>query len=203
MKKPSDGHIVGTKWIFKNKIDENGIVVRNKARLVAQGYSQIEGVDFEETFARVARLESIRLFNSLACIMNFTVYQMDVMSAFLNEVLSEEVYVHQPMGFEDATNPEYVYKLNKALYRLKQAPRALYERLTNFLVDKGYIRGSVDKTLFVLKNKTRMLVVQIYVDDIIFGGTSKQLVDGFTRDMTKEFEMRMVGELKYFLGLQI
>ena len=99
--------------------------------------------------------------------------------------------------------PEYVFKLNKALYGLKQEPRAWYKRLTNFLVDKGYIRGSVDKTLFVLMNKTRMLVVQIYVDDIIFGGTSKQLVDGFTRDMTKEFEMSMVGELKYFLGLQI
>ncbi|WZZ60048.1 hypothetical protein YC2023_060155 [Brassica napus] len=139
----------------------------------------------------------------MACIMNFTVYQMDVKSAFLNVILSEEVYVHQPKGFEDATNPEYVYKLNTALYGLKQAPRAWYERLTNFLVDKGYIRGSVDKTLFVLKNKTGMVVVQIYVDDIIFGGTSKQHVDDFTRDMTKEFEMSMVGELKYFLGLQI
>ena len=203
VKKPSDGHIVGTKWIFKNNIDENRIVVRNKTRLVAQGYSQIEGVDFEETFAPVARLESIRLFIGMACIMNFTVYQMDVKSAFLNGILSEEVYVHQPKGFEDATNPEYVYKLNKALYGLKQAPRAWYERLTKFLVDKGYIRGSVDKTLFVLKNKTWMLVVQIYVNDIIFRGTSKQLVDGFTRDMTKEFEMSMVGELKYFLGLQI
>ena len=180
VEKPSDGHIVGTKWIFKNKIDENGVVVRNKARLVAQGYSQIEGVDFVETFAPVARLESIRLFIGMACIMNFTVYQMDVKSAFLNVILSEEVYVHQPKGFKDATNPEYVYKLNKALYGLKQAPRAWYERLTNFLIDKGYIRGSVDKTLFVLKNKTGMLVVQICVDDIIFGGTSKQLVDGFT-----------------------
>ena len=122
VEKSSDGHIVGTKWIFKNKIDENGVVVRNKARLVAQGYSQIEGVDFEETFAPVARLESIRLFIGMTCIMNFTINQMDVKSAFLNGILSEEVYVHQPKGFEDATNPEYVYKLNKALYMLKQAP---------------------------------------------------------------------------------
>ena len=105
VKKPSDGHIVGTKWIFNNKIDENGIMVRNKARLVTQGYSQIEGVDFEETFAPVARLESISLFVGMTCIMNFTVYQMDVKSAFLNGILSEEVYVHQPKGFEDATIP--------------------------------------------------------------------------------------------------
>lgn len=122
MEKPSDGHIVGTKWIFKNKIDENGVVVIKKARLVAQGYSQIEGVDFEETSVSVARLESIRLFIGRACIMNLTVYQIDVKSVFLNEILSEELYVHQPKGFEDATNPEYVYKLKKALYGLNQAP---------------------------------------------------------------------------------
>lgn len=125
-------------------------MVRNKARLVAQGYSQIEGVDYEETFSPVARLESIRLFIGMSCIMNFKIYQMDVKSAFLNMKLSEEVFVHQPKGFKDATSPDYVYKLNKALYGLKQAPRAWYERLTSFLVYKGYIRGSVDKTLFIL-----------------------------------------------------
>ncbi|CAA7031803.1 unnamed protein product [Microthlaspi erraticum] len=119
----------------------------------AQGYSQVEGVDFDETFAPVARLESIRLFLGMACILNFKVYQMDVKSAFLNGILQEEVYVAQPKGFEDPTHPEYVYKLKKALYGLKQAPRAWYEHLTKFLIDTGYVRGTVDKTLFTLEEE--------------------------------------------------
>ena len=134
-------------------------MVRNKARLVAQGYSQIEGVDFEETFAPVARLESIRLFLGMACILNFKVYQMDVKSAFLNGILQEEVYVEQPKGFEDPTHHNHVYRLKKALYGLKQTPRAWYERLTGFLVDGGYIRGSVDKTLFFMEKEKDIIVV--------------------------------------------
>ncbi|KAG7584165.1 GAG-pre-integrase domain [Arabidopsis suecica] len=203
VKRPADTNVIGTKWIFKNKSDEKGVVVRNKARLVAQGYNQIEGVDFEETFAPVARLESIRLFLGMACILNFTVHQMDVKSAFLNGILQEEVYVEQPKGFEDMMKPEYVFKLKKALYGLKQAPRAWYERLTNFLLEKGYNRGSVDKTLFILEENKEIMMVQIYVDDIIFGSTSQKLVDQFIENMTREFEMSLVGELKYFLGLQI
>lgn len=181
---PDNVNVVGTKWIFKNKIDEEGVVVRNKARLVAQGYSQVEGVDFDETFAPVARLESIRLFLRMACILNFKVYQMDVKSAFLNGILQEEVYVAQPKGFEDPTNPKFVYKLKKALYGLKQAPQAWYERLTGFLTDGGYIRGSVDKTLFKLGKGDDIMMVQIYVGDIIFGGTSQKLVDEFFSSMT-------------------
>lgn len=124
--------------------------------------------------------------------MNFTVFQVDVKSALLNGMLEKEVFLHQQKGFKDATNHEYVYKLNKALYGLKQAPRTWYERLTSFLLNKGYIRGSVDMTLFVLRHETEMLVVQIYMDDIILGGTSKHLVDAFIQDMTYEFVMSMV-----------
>ena len=142
--RPVGVNVVGTKWIFKNKIDESGVVVRNKARLVAQGYSQIEGVYFEETFAPVARLESIRLFLGMACILNFTVYQMDVKSAFLNGFLQEEVYVEQPKGFEDPIHPQYVYKLSKALYGLKQAPRAWYERLTGPYLACTHIEDELD-----------------------------------------------------------
>lgn len=200
--RPDGVNVVGTKWIFKNKTDEHGEVVRNKARLVAQGYSQIEGVDFEKTFAPVAKLESIRLFLGMACVMNFKVYQMDVKSAFLNGVLQEEIYVEQPKGFE-STHPEYVYRQKKALYGFKQAPRVWYERLTGFLLDAGYVRGSVDKTLFFMEVEKNIIVVQIYVDDIIFGGTSQKLVDEFVQSMTQEFEMSMCGELKYFLGFQI
>src|SRR5262249_35187840 len=139
--------IVGTKWVFKNKMDESGKVVRNKARLVAKGYSQEEGIDYDETYAPVARLEAIRLMLAYACFKDFKVYQMDVKSAFLNGFIKEEVFVEQPLGFEDPFKPDYVFKLNKALYGLKQAPRAWYERLTSFLVSKGFQRGSVDTTL--------------------------------------------------------
>jgi len=111
--RPAEQNIIGTKWIFKNKIDEHGIVVRNKARLVAQGYTQIEGVDFDETFAPVARLESIRSLLSIACHLDFKLYHMDVKSAFLNGVLQEEVYVEQPKGFQDPHHPHHVYKMKK------------------------------------------------------------------------------------------
>ncbi|KAG7552201.1 GAG-pre-integrase domain [Arabidopsis thaliana x Arabidopsis arenosa] len=201
--RPPKVNVIGTKWIFKNKSDEAGNITRNKARLVAQGYTQVEGLDFEETFAPVARLECIRFLLGTACGMGFQLYQMDVKSAFLNGVIQEEVYVEQPKGFEDLEFPDYVYKLDKALYGLKQAPRAWYERLTTFLTVQGYIRGSVDKTLFVKEDTHGMIIIQIYVDDIVFGGTSEQLVKAFVKTMTTEFRMSMVGELKYFLGLQI
>ncbi|KAK2429213.1 putative mitochondrial protein [Trifolium repens] len=132
--RPDKVNIIGTKWIYKNKSDEKGVITRNKARLVAQGYTQVEGLDFEETFAPVARLESIRLLLGMACILKFKLYQMDVKSAFLNGYLHEEVYVEQPKGFSDPVYRNHVYKLKKALYGLKQAPRAWYERLTQFLV---------------------------------------------------------------------
>ena len=127
-------NVIGTKWIFKNKQDANGIVVRNKARLVAQGYSQVEGIDYGETFAPVARLESIRILLAYATHHNFKLQQMDVKSAFLNGPLKELVYVKQPPGFEDPNFPNHVYKLDKALYGLKQAPRAWYEHLKRAIV---------------------------------------------------------------------
>jgi len=201
--RPEGTNVIGTKWIFKNKTDEFGTIIRNKARLVAQGYTQVEGIDFDETFAPVARLESIRLLLAIACVLGFKLHQMDVKSAFLNGFLNEEAYVEQPKGFEDPHFPNHVYKLKKALYGLKQAPRAWYERLTSFLVEKGYKRGGVDKTLFIKHFKTGMIIAQIYVDDIVFGSTSQGKVDEFVSQMTKEFEMSMVGELSYFLGLQV
>lgn len=133
-------NIIGTNWIYKNKYDESGNVTRNKERLVAQGYTQIEGVDFDETFAPVARLESIRLLLGISCMLKFKLFQMDVKSAFLNGYLNEEVYMDQPKGFTDPNSPNHVFKLNKALYGLKQAPRAWYERLIEFLINNGYIR---------------------------------------------------------------
>jgi len=141
-------NIIGTKWAFRNKLNEQGEVVRNKARLVAQGYSQQESIDYTETFAPVARLEAIRLLLSNEVNHGITLYQMDVKSAFLNGVISEEVYVKQPLGFEDLKYPDHVYKLKKSLYGLKQAPRAWYDRLSNFLIENEFKRGQVDTTLF-------------------------------------------------------
>jgi hypothetical protein len=201
--RPDNRSIIGTKWVFRNKLDEHGTVVRNKARLVAQGFKQQEGVDFEETFAPVARLESIRLLLAYASIKGFTLFQMDVKSAFLNGFLEEEVYVEQPPGFKDPTNPDHVYKLTKALYGLKQAPRAWYGRLSSFLASHGFERGKSDLTLFTKKRKDSILLIQIYVDDIIFGSSDAALAEEFSVLMRSEFEMSMMGELNFFLGLQI
>ncbi|GJX37221.1 retrovirus-related pol polyprotein from transposon TNT 1-94 [Tanacetum coccineum] len=119
--------IIGTKWVFRNKLYENGIVSQNKARLVVQGYNQQEGIDYDETYTPVARLESIRIILAYACALNFKLFQMDVKSAFLNGFINEEVYVAQPLGFIDFEKPNHVYKLKKALYGLKQAPKAWYD----------------------------------------------------------------------------
>ena len=201
--RPNDHPIIGTKWVFRNKLDENGNVIRNKARLVAKGYNQQEGIDFDETYAPVARLEAIRLLLAFACCMDFKLFQMDVKSAFLNGHLTENVFVEQPPGFESHKFPDHVFKLNKALYGLKQAPRAWYERLSKFLIENDFVRGSVDKTLFIKRKDQDLLVVQIYVDDIIFGATDETFCQEFAKLMQGEFEMSMMGELTFFLGLQI
>ncbi|GKB17825.1 retrovirus-related pol polyprotein from transposon TNT 1-94 [Tanacetum coccineum] len=200
---PRSQSVIGTKWVFRNKLDENGIVSRNKARLVAQGYNQQEGIDYDETYAPVARLESIRILLAIACANDFKLYQMDVKSAFLNGFINEEVYVAQPPGFIDFQKPNYVYKLKKALYALKQAHKAWYDRLKAFLIKHEYSIGMVDNTLFTKKSKSHLIIVQIYVDDIIFGSTSQNLCDDFAKIMHDEFEMSMMGELNFFLGLQI
>ncbi|GJT86427.1 retrovirus-related pol polyprotein from transposon TNT 1-94 [Tanacetum coccineum] len=200
---PRNMTIIGTKWVFRNKLDENGIVSRNKARLVAQGYNQQEGIDYDETYAPVARLESIRILLAYACALDFKLFQMDVKSAFLNGFINEEVYVAQPLGFIDFEKPDHVYKLKKALYGLKQAPKAWYDRLKAFLIKHEYKMGMVDNTLFTKKKSSNLIIVQIYVDDIIFGSTCQDMCDEFAKIMHDEFEMSMMGELNFFLGLQI
>jgi hypothetical protein len=178
-------------------------VIRNKARLVTQGYAQNEGVDFHETFAPVARLESIRILLSIACHLGFKLHQMDVKSAILNGILQEEVYVEQPKGFQDPHYPQHVYKLKKVLYGLKQAPWAWYERLTTYLLAKGFTKGQAYQTLFIRNQGNQKLIAQIYVDDIIFGATLDFQAHDFSEEMKQEFEMSMIGELNYFLGLQV
>ncbi|GKD81016.1 putative ribonuclease H-like domain-containing protein [Tanacetum coccineum] len=200
---PNGKRAIGTKWVFRNKKDKRGIVIRNKARLVAQGHRQEEGIDYEEVFAPVARIEAIRLFLAYASFMGFLVYQMDVKSAFLYGTIKEEVYVTQPPGFKDPDHPDKVYKVVKALYGLHQAPRAWYETLANYLLGNGFKRGKIDQTLFIKKQKGDILLVHVYVDDIIFGSTNKELCTAFEKLMKDKFQMSSMGELTFFLGLQV
>nr|GEX71690.1 hypothetical protein [Tanacetum cinerariifolium] len=173
--RPEGKTLIKTKWIFKNKKDESSLVIRNKERLVAVGYSQQEGMDYDETFAPVAQIEAIRLFLAYVAHKDFTIFQIDVKTTFLNEILKEEVYVGQPSGFVSKQYPYHVYALDKALYGLKQASRAWYGVLSQFLIDSGFQKGSIDTTLFIKK---------------------KEL-------MVKCLEMSMMGEMKFFLGLQV
>nr|GEV57138.1 retrovirus-related Pol polyprotein from transposon TNT 1-94 [Tanacetum cinerariifolium] len=201
--RPLCTNVINMKWLWKNKRDEENTVIQNKSHLMAEGYAQKEGVDFEYSFAPVARLEAVRLFIAYVAHKSFTVYQMDVKIAFLYGPLKEELYVNQPDGFVDPYHPDKVYHLKKALYGLKQAPRAWYDELSNFLVSKGFSKGFIDPTLFITKRREDILLVKIYVDDIIFGSTNSKLSKRFEKLMHRKFEMSMMGELKFFLGIQI
>ncbi|GKB35205.1 putative ribonuclease H-like domain-containing protein, partial [Tanacetum coccineum] len=210
---------------FKNKKDERGIVIKNKERLVTQGYTQEEGIDYDEVFALVARIEAIRLFLAYASFKDFVVYQMDVKSAFLYGKIEEEVYVCQPPGFEDPDFPDRVYKVEKALYGLHQAPRAWYETLSTYLLDNGFQRGKIDKTLFIRRDK-RLQVKQKedgifisqdkYVTEILkkFGfsdvktastpmETHKPLLkDADGEDVDEHLYRSMIGSLMYLTSLR-
>ena len=176
-------------------------MTRNKARLVCKGYAQVEGIDFEETYAVVARMESIRMILAYARSQNIKVYQMDVKSAFLNGEREEEFYVEQPEGF--AEKGDYVCRLRRALYGLKQAPRAWYARLDKYLHKQGFKKGSADSNLYIKIENEHMIIIEVYVDDIIFGSDDDRLSRQFSKDMQKEFEMSLLSKLRFFLGLQI
>ncbi|GJX49264.1 retrovirus-related pol polyprotein from transposon TNT 1-94 [Tanacetum coccineum] len=190
------------------KVDLQGEIRRvgrcfEKARLVARDYRQEEGIDFKESFSPVARLEAIRIFIAFAAHMNIVVYQIDIKTAFLNGILCKEVYVSQPDGVVDPENPNNVYKLKKALYGLKQAPRTWCDLHSSFLLSQKFLKGTVDPTLFVRREGKDILLVQIYVDDIIFASTKPDLCESFSKIMCSKFKMSMIGKLSFFLGLQI
>ncbi|GJY38279.1 retrovirus-related pol polyprotein from transposon TNT 1-94 [Tanacetum coccineum] len=176
--------VITLKWIYKVKLDELGGFQKNKARLVARGYRQEEGIDFEESFAPVWQIRAIMDFSShFAAYKNIVVYQIDVKTTFINGNLWEEVYVSQPDCFVDPDNPNHVYKLKKALYGLKQAPRAWYDMLSSFLISQDLSKGSVDPTMFIHKEGKELLLVQVYVDDIIFAASTPELCDLFAKIM--------------------
>jgi hypothetical protein len=178
-------NVVGTNWVFHNKQDEYGVLTRNKAKLVANGYAQVAGLDFEETFAPVSMLEYICLLLANVAHHSFKLFQMDVKSAFLNGPIKDEVYVEQPPGFEDDRNTDHVYRLSKALYGVKQAPRAWYECLRDFLISNALKVGKVDLTLFIKTYNSDLFISQIYVDDIIFGSTNQKSCEEFRKLMVQ------------------
>jgi hypothetical protein len=201
--RPKNKNVIDTKWVFRKKLNEDGHVTRNKSRLVCKGYAYIEGIDFEETFAPVARMEAIHFLLAYACSKNVKVYQMDVKSTFLNGELEEEVYIEQPKGFQLSENTYYVCKLKKALYGLKRAPRAWYSRLDKYLKQAWFKKGSADINLYIKVSQGNILLIEVYVDDIIFGSDDDRLSQKFAKDMHYEFEMSLLRELSFFLGLQI
>ncbi|GKC22848.1 retrovirus-related pol polyprotein from transposon TNT 1-94 [Tanacetum coccineum] len=198
---PDKVMLIKLKWIYKVNTDEFGRVLENKARLVAQGFRQDEGIDFEESFAPVAIIEAICIFVANAAHKNMAIFLMDIKTAFLNGELKEEVYVSQPEGFVDQDNPSHVYKLKKALYGLKQAPRAWYDMLSSFHISQHFSKGAVVPTLFTRKAENDLLLVQICVDDIIFASTNTAMCNEFTNLMTTKFKMSMMGQMSFFLGL--
>lgn len=201
--RPEDKNVTGTKWVFRNKLDENGEVIRNKARLVCKYYAQEEGIDYGETFSLVARLEGVRTLLAYSAYKGFKVYQMDVKSAFLNDILEEEVYIEQLEGFVDVNNKNMVCRLHKALYGLKQASRVWYERFHNYLVKIGFERTDDNNNLYMKTEKGKgIFLSKFFVDDIIFGGQDA-LCKTFANEMKREFEMSMFGEIKFFRGLQV
>nr|GEX61724.1 copia-type polyprotein [Tanacetum cinerariifolium] len=201
---PEGCKAIGTKWIFKTKLNEKGEIEKHKARLVAKGYSQQYGIDYTEVFAPVARLDTVRSILATAAQKHWEVFQLDVKSAFLQGNLEETVFVQQPVGFEVKGAEEKVYKLNKALYGLKQAPRAWYSRIESYFIKEGFKRCSSEHTLFTKENEGgTLLIVSLYVDDLIYTGNNKRACEEFKSSMMTEFDMSDLGKMRHFLGMEV
>ena len=198
---PNGAKVIGVKWVYKTKLNEKGEVDKYKARLVAKGFHQTHGVDFHEVFSPVARWDTIRLIIAIAAQRRWKVLQLDVKSAFLHGELKEDVYIEQPRGFELKENGEKVYKLRKALYGLRQAPRAWYSRIEGYFESKGFTKCYFEHTLFVKKEEEGVLIVSLYVDDLIYTSNSEIMLNEFKATMEEEFSMTDLGMMKYFLGV--
>eukprot|EP00253_Pinus_taeda_P030808 PITA_30808 len=200
---PNGKEVIGVKWVYKTKSNAEGKIERHKARLVVKGYKQQYGRDYEETFALVPRMETVRAVLSIAAQNKWKVYQMDVKSAFLNGVLKEEIYVEQPLGYEKKGEEHKVCKLKKAFYGLKQAPRAWYSRIDSYLLDNEFDKCEGEPTIYIKEKDGKILIVVLYVDDVIFTGNNDHLIKNFKSVMKEEFEMTDMGFLRYFLGIEV
>ena len=202
-KPPTDQKVIGLKWIFKLKKDADGRIVKYEARLVAKGYVQQYGIDFEEIFAPVTRLETVRLLLALAAKNNWEVHHLDVKTAFLNGEISEDVYIVQPEGFEIVGQEHMVYKLLKALYGLRQALRAWYAKLNSCLESLGFLRCPYEHAVYTKKEGNENLLIAVYVDDLLVTGSSKTMIEQFKKQMNLKFEMSDLGKLSYYLGMEV
>ena len=200
---PAEVNVIGVKWVYRTKLNEKGEVDKCKARLVVKGYAQEKGIDYNEVFAPVARWDTIRMVMALAAKNGWKLYQLDVKSAFLHGDLEEDVYVAQPLGYEVKGEEHKVYKLKKALYGLKQAPRAWFSRIEGYFTKEGFEKSCHEHTLFIKRKESKILIVSLYVDDLIFTSNDFLMMQSFKNSMKKEFEMTDLGEMKYFLGVEV
>ena len=201
--RPTNFNVVGSKWVFRTKFLADGTIDKFKARLVAQGFTQVPGIDYSATFSPVVKASTVRIILSLAVLNRWSLHQLDVKNAFLNGELSDIVYMEQPPGFVDSRFPNHVCRLKKAIYGLKQAPRAWFQRLSSFLVSIGFTCSRADTSLFVFKKDANILYLLVYVDDLILIGNNADLVCLFISRLNKEFLITDLGKLNYFLGLEV
>ncbi|KAL5776888.1 hypothetical protein ACOSP7_009814 [Xanthoceras sorbifolium] len=201
---PSSHHkVIGCKWVFKLKLKQDGSIERHKARLVAKGFHQTAGLDYFETFSPIVKPTAIRIVLSLAISFNWPIRQLDIHNAFLNGDLQEEVYMEQPPGFVNSSPPHFVCKLHKSLYGLKQSPRAWYTKLSGSLFHWGFRNSQVDTSMFILSAPSYIIIILVYVDDIIITGSSTSLLQQFTQALHSKFALKDLGDLSYFLGIQV
>jgi histone deacetylase 1/2 len=196
-------NIVDCRWIYKVKHKADGSVERYKARLVAKGFKQRYGIDYEDTFSLVVKIATVHLVLAIFVSRGWCLRQLDVKNAFLHGVLEEEVYMRQPPGYEDSRHMNYVSKLDKALYGLKQAPRAWYSRLSSQLLQYGFVASKSDTSLFIFHKCHITMFMLIYVDDIIVASSSQAATDALLKALSKEFALKDLGDLQYFLGLEV
>lgn len=201
--RPPDTNVVGSKWIFRTKYKADGSIERLKARLVAQGFTQIPGFDFHSTFSPVVKAATVRVVLSLSVMHSWPLHQLDVKNAFLNGYISETIYMEQPPGYVDSRFPNHVCRLKKALYGLKQAPRAWFHRLSTFLSSSGFACSRADTSLFVYHRGATLLYLLVYVDDIILTGNDSTLIRQFIGRLQATFAIKDLGKLSYFLGLEV
>jgi hypothetical protein len=194
---------IGLKWVYKLKKNSDGEVVKHKARLVAKGYVQKKGVNFDEVFAPVARLDTVRLILALAANRGWQVHHLDVKSAFLHGELEEEVYVSQPEGYVEKGREQYVLKLSKALYGLRQAPRAWNVRLDKSLKKLRFRRCASEQAVYIRGEGQNTIILGVYVDDLVVTGADPAEINEFKKQMTSEFEMFDLGLLSYYLGIEV
>jgi histone deacetylase 1/2 len=200
--RPPSTNIVGSKWVFKTKHRPDGSVEKHKARLVARGFTQQHGIDYGDTFSPVVKPATIRLVLSLAVSRGWTLRQVDVSNAFLHGFLTEDVYMQQPPGFEDVRFPSHVCKLQRAIYGLKQSPRAWYARLSTRLFQLGFLPSRADTSLFIFNQRGVQVFMLVYVDDIVIAGSTTAVVEGLVRSLSATFPIKDLGVLEYFLGLE-